>query len=599
MSSGEALPWLGFPLDVYDKQGGRKGEVLCQAYESIHSEDQTSYQTYAERLINYKCPAAASAKCPVTAVHHASFARGANSLPLPNSTFCSWVASNLAGCAQEEPKEVNVFVFGGSVAMGFGAYGCCCSASLNAKCATFNETCASDYALSRASAAPTTTIPSPSYLVPVSVGCSWSGRFIRWLNRTYAKKFNIKFKLQNLAEGAANSQRTSNVLHQHLKAANVSLTARDLAFFDHSINDAGYTPKVGEGSTFGVERLLRKVLMQSSNPPPPVLILETYPYLNPESNRQVLVDLSRHYNVLHWNYRNVVDDLAPSGSPNAASYDEHLRLRFRPHQDQHSSWHLHLFMAELLAGAFQRAVGACSAANTHPTCPPLREPFVLPPPLQHLPEDSHCSRQHGPLVNIDAMQILQSRNNANNAEVGAVHVSGGFVLKEDRPRKFGWVVDLDALGSNATASVVFSPHTGATAALAALLDGTRVILRIFFLATYVNAGLAQVSFCGVPLSGGWGHNQGTIDALWPAFNTYHVSSPELYEQEVKWHGDGWSREEDDWKVHRCPGSGRDLEVTYRAHSAAGGSVFDAAELAARQRQKLRIIGAKVCISQMR
>jgi hypothetical protein len=179
-------------------------------------------------------------------------------------------------------------------------------------------------------------------------------------------------------------------------------------------------------------------------------------------------------------------------------------------------------------------------------------------------------------------------------------IGGGFTLKEDRPRKFGWVIDADALaaGSNASATLVFSPHAGAAAALANQPDGTRVILRIFYLATYVNAGKAQVSFCGVPLSGGWGHNQGTLDALWPAFKTYHVSSPELFEQEVKWHGDGWSREEDDWKVHKCLGPGRNLEVTYRAANAASSS-DDAAEFAARQKHKLRIIGAKVCVSQAR
>lgn len=669
VSASEELPWLGFPLSVYDLAGlAGEGQTSsqpqqiqsqskpqpqtqhykCAAYESKELNSHTELKTYADRMVDYTCPAPQTARCPVTPAHHTHFGLTAGSLPAPNSTFCAWVSAVLqselaprSACAdggaprsqpQSQPQPVaqsqtvvNVVVLGGSVTMGFGAHGCCCTE--DDKCtrvAAYNQTCSEDYTYSRSIAAPRLTVPTPTYLVPTSYSCAWSGRLVRWLNREFGGPgTNTVFRLKNLGEGSANSQHTSNVLHKQLKQANLTLGPDDLVFLDHSVNDAGYTPKVGEGSTFGLERLIRKVLMHSAaGHPPPIILIESYPYLYPESNRRNYADLSRHYSLLHWSYRGVIDGLAAAGSASSAPFDEHLRLHHLTFQDIHPSWHLHLFFAELVAGNVRRAVQSCLSSAPPPACPPRPAPFVrfaTPEPFHNLPKDAQCSRTVRPLLSIDAVDVAAGAVSAARC-VGSVRAAAGWALVEDRPRKFGWVVDADLLGASSSYSavaaadtagggsshnvtLVFAPHLGAASALAALPDRARLILRVAFLATYSNAGIADVSFCGVPLSGGYGFNQGSIDALWPAFKTYHVSSPEMYEQEITWHAagagpgtdPGWSREEDDHKLHVCVGDDRTLAVAYRPRPAS--DFADPVERFARQKQKVRIIGAKVCISE--
>ena len=643
ISETEQLPWLGFPLNVYgtDADSPSSKRYRCRAYESKEREPHTEYKTYAERMVDYECPAAAAAKCPVTSKHRTDFRQTASWSPSLNSSFCAWVKHSLQpSCPGGSPLVINVVVLGGSVAMGFGTRGCCCT-----DCgALLNASCARDYLFSRAIMCPRITCPSADYFLPSSYACPWSGRLVRWLNKQYGATGRVRFKLKNLGEGSANSQHTSRVLHKQLRFFNTTLSADDLVFLDHSFNDAGYTPKVGEGSTFGLELLIRRVIMHSTTgvlSPPVIMLLESNPFLNPEANRKSYVDLAKHYTLVHWSFRPVVDGLAAPGSPDATPFDDRLRLRYLQYTDQHPSWHWHLFLAELMAGNFAAAVEACGPSTCSAGTDDSRPKFTTPLPFNALPRNAMCAKvtpATPTIVDVDARDeflVAAATAGAKHKKVhqerlvGTVSVrneaskSKGWLLIEDRPNKFGWVIEslnvTTSSGSNST--LVFTPTPSAATALAALPTGSRVILRVTYLATYSNAGLADVSFCGTRVTGGFGLNQGTIDALWPAFETYHVSSPEQWEQELKWFGGagaarngdgwddkavgpvgafgGWSREEDDWKPHHCIGP-PELEIIYRARSreelkAAGEG---AASWAARRFQKVRILSAQVCISQL-
>lgn len=646
VSETEQLPWLGFPLDVY---GGTNADIIpssqrykCWAYESKEREPHTEYKTYEERMVDFECPAAAAAKCPVTSKHRADFRQTASWSPPLNSSFCAWVRHSLQpscpGSSSGSPRVVNVVVLGGSVAMGFGTRGCCCT-----ECgAPLNASCARDYSYSRAIMCPRITCPSSDYFLPSSYACPWSGRLVRWLNKQYGATGRVRFKLKNLGEGSANSHLTSRVLNKQLRFFNTTLSADDLVILDHSFNDAGYTPKVGEGSTFGLELLIRRVIMHSTTgmlSPPVILLLESNPFLNPEANRKNYVDLAKHYTLIHWNFRPVVDGLAAPGSPDAAPFDDHLRLKHLQYTDQHPSWHWHLFLAELMAGNFASAVEACGPSTCTAGTDGNRPKFPTPLPFNALPRDAMCAKVTAAtpnIVDVDARDEflatatagVQHKKERVHQErlVGTVSVrngasnSKGWSLVEDRPNKFGWVIEslnITTTSNGGNSTLVFTPTSSAAAALAALPTGSRVILRVSYLATYANAGLADVSFCGTRVTGGFGLNQGTIDALWPAFETYHVSSPELWEQELKWFGaaqngggwddkavgpvgafGGWSREEDDWKPHHCIGP-PELEIAYRARSRSElmRAGEGAASWAARRFQKVRILSAQVCISQ--
>lgn len=581
ISSTEQLPWLSYPFDVYDADSSARTPTErsynCLAYESKELDSHVNIILHSERMINYTCPEPKSTNiCPVSANHQANFLKTKHPKPINNSTFCSWAnklqcGSNSPSSANTKKKRVNVIVLGGSVAMGFGAFGCCCTDS---KCHNTTNECRADYSYSRSIAAPHLTVRGDWELVPTSYGCAWSGRLVRWLNRRYSDALGVTFVLRNLAEGSANSQHTSHVLAKDLKSASLQLSSQDLIFLDHSFNDIGFQGKLSEGPSSGMEMLLRKIFMLSSSLPA-VILLESYPYLYPERNRLMYDRLAEHYTLLHWSMRPVVESLAKPGSADSKSWDEYVRLHHLCFTDIHMSWHLHLFLSELMAHGFQTAMEECSRHCDGPTI----SQRGIPPPLHHMANDSHCSRSLPAILSTDAADVHHSPSSgrgtvsvisAESMKQPASSSTAAWMLKEDRPKKFGWIID--ETGGNA--SLIFRPPAPTDIPDLAKVG---VIIRIFFLSTYFNAGTVDVFYCGIHL--------GTIDALWEAWKTFRVSSTELFVEEL---GVGSERRDD-----RCSNTTSNLEIRYRPSL----SFASTEEKTARNKQKVRIVAVKLCVRQ--
>jgi hypothetical protein len=156
--------------------------------------------------------------------------------------------------------------------------------------------------------------------------------------------------------------------------------------------------------------------------------------------------------------------------------------------------------------------------------------------------------------------------------------TGAWVLQEERHKKFGWTIDTNSSSSsNNNTLLVFSPQPPGIEPLSLSTEG--LIIRVFYLATYFNAGKADVHFCGVKL--------GTIDALWDAFRTYRVSAPDLFVAEL---GAGSEALRDKVCVEKDRAS---LEIRHAPIDL--GSISDRNERAARGRQKIRIIGVSICL----
>jgi len=550
-------------------------------------------------MVNYSCPLAKDAVCPVSLAHQQHFLSSPYSLPprsTENNSFCSW-ARNFLSEDPPEPKEplvVNVVVLGGSVAMGYGTFGCCCSSCDG------GSVCLDDYSLSRSIAAPHLTVRSDWELVPTSYGCAWSGRIVRWLNRfSFQRKGRkVQFVLRNLGEGSANSQHTSRVLAKQLGRANLTLRSTDIVFLDHSHNDIGFQGKLSEGPTSGLELLVRKVLMlaQPGMPPPAIVLLQSYPFLYPQQNVAMYDRLAGHYGLLHWNMRPVVEGLAKEGSSEERPWDAYLRLKHLCFTDIHPSWHLHLFLADLVAHALSSAFSLCSSAPA-PASASASAPAsavksatlspALPAPLNALPRDAQCSSSRPPLLDLDATDLAHGQGGrggggggGGGGKIGQVTSTGAWVFQEERHKKFGWIIDSNSSSSSSSSSsLVFTTQPPGVTPLSLSTEG--LIIRVFYLATYFNAGKADVYFCGIKL--------GTIDALWDAYRTYHVSAPDLFVAEL---GAGSEALRDKVCVEK-DSDRASLEIRHTPVDLS--SVPDREERAARGRQKIRIIGVSVCL----
>jgi hypothetical protein len=164
---------------------------------------------------------------------------------------------------QIEPihPPVNVILVGGSVTGGVASGVCTkgfCSSEVNAPCVQFD--------------------------------CAWPNSVLTYLRNRFEKhqknnhdnnNKNKKINLIDLSAGATTSCTLLHTLVQKLEAKNVTLSSRDLLFYDYSVNDGivFQDPKQLQQLKICMEGVLEKLVHYSTDhSPPTIILLEFYPF---------------------------------------------------------------------------------------------------------------------------------------------------------------------------------------------------------------------------------------------------------------------------------------------------------------------------------
>jgi hypothetical protein len=166
---------------------------------------------------------------------------------------------------------------------------------------------------------------------------------------------------------------------------------------------------------------------------------------------------------------------------------------------------------------------------------------------------------------IDASADLAFRKGDINALV-MVAPANSWQLLEDRHDKFGWIADLKGGNGSLILQPITPYHPPADT------KGISFGLSVHYLATYKNAGVADVLLCGVKVA--------SLDALWQEHDTYHFSLTEVSHLRLL--------------LAECTTKVPIVEVKYLPQSPTSPDNSDR-RFAARLNQKFKITRVQLCV----
>jgi len=334
----------------------------------------------------------------------------------------------------------------------------------------------------------------------------------------------------------------------------------------------------------GLESLIRKLLSGATKSLPTVILLEQYS--NPVHKQDFLarrntdVDyavvyykLAKQYKLLLYSTR----DAAFSNSTDEATgaFAEYLQFH---HQNKfsvgHPSWPVHLFSADLIAALLRDEWATCNMT----AIPPLV--FTkMPKAISNGSSSFHeCSNSTDQIV----LQAFAESVYKNTSIVGHF-AAQGWSVKEDRPRKFGFVFEDPQIRTNALNFTFVNPWGWASIGNPQLPTIFEKRMRqyftvnIKFMRTYENAGAFNVTLCG--------HTLFSVDALWNEHGK-RVSTNEFVNR--IW-VDGLDTASKIWTGKGCNSTTASLVL-----NAVASKGETAEQAAARGSHKVKVVHAELC-----
>ena len=434
-----------------------------------------------------------------------------------------------------------------------------------------------------------------------TVRSPWLSYLGDWLNITYPNRI----RGYNLGYAAHNSYRMQDIVIEFTKKNGIrQFEFSDIIFLDFAMNDniCSLAAEVHQLQV-GIESMIRKIYLISSQTDPPTIVLldgmASTMMTGYCSMRYIEVyqKIALHYNLVYWSYRDAVT-LANYTSRSQKTFEPYVKWQLNTLNNAHPSWFLQLFTADLYAGAlidgFQKCKAIPSAAAT---------PLSLPPPL-YSDTDLHCQRDYQPLLSINYESLHEGRYSDVVGLYRSVPVNA-WLLREDVKGKGGFVRELNYSSpaypipyNEFDARLVFTLNMTQLSVEEVLKLGKLVHLKVEYLRTYHNAGVADVYFCGQRILFHIAHRVTPIDALWVDYQHFKYSLPSVLIHQLDFHAclsNNSSSVPTLEIVHRNALNESSLHLPALHHKAKIGESF-VSDGSVRGNQKVKITSVSICIT---
>jgi hypothetical protein len=315
----------------------------------------------------------------------------------------------------------------------------------------------------------------------------------------------------------------------------VIISESDIIIIDYSVNDGLDACRDYHGCRALLNALkallsfVNSTVSSNNSSLPAILLLETFPYVNREDyehrlspshrERPVQDDLNTYFNVYmkfsdtfhvpKWSFARVVwsDWFSKEQSPVGAKY-----LRWMLGLDHHPSWHVHLVIADLIAGLFVEETRRCKTSNE------TMKDTIIP---KDVPWGDACDNRFAHAI----LDITASMHPHWEYAAGNVsrHPEWAWPFGEDGRDRFGWIQTLPTLQSLENATLVYRTM----AATVSSPQTYRYELSIFYVRSYENFGVADVYIDGewvTQLDGLWHEHSRHITVA----DRFSMKLPEQY-----------------------------------------------------------------------
>eukprot|EP01041_Mallomonas_annulata_P012475 gene12475-26242_t len=526
-----------------------------------YTEDYFPNITISPSLPRYNCPGHTNTDpnkqecieklCPIKEENVASALESMSSWANASSRLCNIVFASNKILVTETPKTViRLIILGGSFTVGSNTKeGCCCK--MDVKCA--NKPC-EHYSKGN----------DDPY-------CAWSGFLYRWLQTEYP---HVDFIYHNFASSGLTSFLMADRVLSILAGQSWNVTANDIVFVDHTVNDAEYRDGTRSHALMikqGIETIIRRIVHHFGKNRPQIVLLDLYPHdlstktgtlkYDPNSVTNVYKNVAKHYNLPLWSYRDVVWS-------NYASTNQAALVRRLKGYSTHPPWHVHLFIADILAGCVKKTLETCRSSSSADKGKTLLSTSNLPAPLYDVGslEKNMCDMNKPMLLEVTSSSKFHpenvdeyEKNISSSSSVGwreyvDYHGVAGFMInKHSHPQNRSMTFIIKDIGTN--------------------LITMRFMIKVEYLKTYKNAGKVQVHLCGTEVMNGR-----PPDALHTDHLHYKVSVPDIMPYELTYL--------DKQRCDSLPVDKRTLEVRY---------VLSTDRLDVRKDQKFKLISLRVCV----
>lgn len=519
--------------------------------------------------------------CPVSEESHKFYLE--YSKPGNNrDSFCQYFSNILLYniSSPESSQKIRIIAFGGSVTKGKLAGGCCCDHDLKCTATELHKICKKGYKTCRSE---------------TCNFCSWVRFIFDWMKISFPSTDILTL---NLAEDGYSSKRMAGRLVEKMSIAGIkSFTSSDLVILDHSANDYSlkFTSEDGyintdyetsKTSSVSMETLVREVLRNSIGTGPSMVYIDSVRVRGDSSYHFSRV--AAHYNIHLWSFNNVVLN-------NQDLMNEAYVVRKSSDTFAHPFWPTHLLWADYFGAALTNEFRRCKEAKLFRGSSALMlrdvetadSGNVIPrlPPL--IDVDAHmvnCMVGFPHIIDMNARVMIDAEIDSQNTVFGNIGTcrsepSSSWPLKADRADAYGWISE----GPHSfNTSLQFNHLVPLHSTLRNVYSFNHSVLRVEYLRTYKNAGIADVFLCGELVT--------VIDALWTEYFEKRISLPEelIIIHAMNASNDGY---------HYC-GRGKDVPVVefrHRKVAREGIESFEFKEMEARGQQKVRIIGVKLCL----
>jgi hypothetical protein len=385
-----------------------------------------------------------------------------------------------------EASPVNLLIVGGSVTWGGLAGGC------------MKGTCAE--------------LRSDGYCILGHGGvCAWVPSVVNYLQHRYKTTLN----LVDLSWGATTSCTLPHTLIQRLTARNISLTSRDLLFYDYSVNDGIMTlPKLRQCMEENLEKLVH---YSRDGLPPTIVFFEFYPFKglnfhveNPEidSYSTVYREVARKFHLPIISYRDLF--WHPLFRADLKQYPKleyivEYKWSDPAKVDVHPPWVVHDIYADMIAGVLELTYQLCTSKrkqlHKEADIDDLWMKFQNTGTTSTTSEDGVLV-----LLNEEAEMKIANAPYLSPEEISALPY--GWNLYQDRRGKPGWIIEGKVAKPSSkiknrpalTFSFVHDKNSNTTTNNNEAKYNGLATLETTHMQTYRNAGGFRVQVCNVFLS---------------------------------------------------------------------------------------------------
>jgi hypothetical protein len=350
---------------------------------------------------------------------------------------------------------------------------------------------------------------SPAY------DCAWQHPVVKYLQTRYHNNHS-KLNVIDLSVPATSSCTLLHSLIPRLKSRNITLTSRDLLFYDYSVNDGTLFQNADQFQRLEqcMEGVLENLVHYSVDSLPPVVILLEYhpfkflelkgQYAEPDTYTRIYHEVARKFHLPIISYRDLFWHPLFRGDLKQYPKVEYI-VRYGwaangSNMDNHPPWIVHDIYADVIAGALDFTDRLCNGKSNfnktsmNRTVDSLME--ISSDPWSCF-RDSRSNILSTVLINQEATAVNSSFLTPEEIS----HLPYGWKLYQDRRGKPGWIVEEPADGNvkkhRNSATLTFSAPYRLTSSFSSSVSSISATLEITYMQTYQNAGAFHVKICDV------------------------------------------------------------------------------------------------------